>query len=154
MAGTGSDEVRHSKANLSNIPEQATLLSPDKETTSGGSLRAPATILTALLFGLALALAHHFMNVGLNGKPVADVKLSQAWVSRFSTALAFLVKTAFTISISAVFIQRQWLSFHRQSFKIVDIDNVTSILQNPLGFLSRFIWLQTPILALIALMSW
>jgi hypothetical protein len=105
MSDTSTDRVRYTKVNPGNTSEQSTPLSSNEEITSGKSWRAPITILTPLLVGLGLSLAHHCMNVQLNGKPVANIKVSQTWVSRFSTALAFLVKIAFTSSVRAAFIQ-------------------------------------------------
>ena len=123
-------------------------------TSSKVSWRAPIIILASLVLGLGVALAHHFMNARLNGRPVADVALSQSWVSRFGTALPFLVKLAFTTSVGAAFIQHQWLSFHRQSFRVKEIDAVTSVLGNALTFFTTKICARSVSLTLIALVSW
>lgn len=154
MAETSSDSVRYARVNPQNSSEQSIPLYSNEKAKRSKSWRAPATILSSLLMGLGLALAHHFMNVQLDGKALEDVKVSQAWISRFSTALAIMAKTAFTISVGAAFVQRQWLRFRRQSFKIGDVDAVTSAIGNPLGLFSSTIWFHHPILVLIAMVSW
>jgi hypothetical protein len=63
------------------------------------SSAAPLSIIGTLLMGLALSLAHHFMDVTLDGRQVSKVSRSQSWISRFSTALAFLVRIFLTISV-------------------------------------------------------
>lgn len=77
------------------------------------SWRAPTTILTALLTGLVLALAHHFMASYLDNKPIVDISISQAWTSRFGTALGSAVKAALVASVGAAYTQHQWLRLHQ-----------------------------------------
>ncbi|KAF2462933.1 uncharacterized protein BDR25DRAFT_320387 [Lindgomyces ingoldianus] len=152
MAGADPDRMIYTKNNAKNTSKHSR--HSNEKTTSEKSWRAPATILLALLMGLGVALAHHSMNVRLNNKPVAEIKVSQAWISRFSTALAFLTNTCFIVSVGASFTQRQWLRFHQQSFTIAQIDAVTGILGNLLGFFSSRVWFRHPILVLTALASW
>jgi uncharacterized membrane protein len=118
------------------------------------SWRAPVTILIALLVGLGVALAHHFMGTSLNGQPVMKVNISQAWISRFGTALAFVVKLALATSVGAAYTQHQWQRFHEQSFRTSEVDALTSVLANAFSFLSSTVWLRHPVLALMALISW
>lgn len=118
------------------------------------SWRASATILSSLLLGLGIALAHHLMNSHLDQRPTHTVGLSQAWVSRFNTALAFLVKLAFTICVGATFVQRQWYSFHRHSFKVNEVDSITSVLGNALSFFDATVWIRNPLLAFAAAVAW
>lgn len=152
MADVKSDSVKYALVNHENIPEQ--LLRLDGRFRGVKRLRAPAVILSTLLVGLAVALAHHFMNVHLDKKSVENVRVSQAWISRISTGLAFLGKLLFTISVGASFTQRLWLRFHQQNFKISEVDAVTSILGNFPSFFSSLVWFRHPILVLTALTSW
>lgn len=127
---------------------------PQNDTSKTFRWRAPATILISLACGIAFILAHHFMCNSLNRTPVQDVNISQAWVSRFSTAFAFLVKTTLAIAVGAAYTQHQWLTFHRHNLKMADIDALTSILSNVFGFCNTTAWLRHPVLALTALISW
>ena len=111
-------------------------------------------IICMLLIGLGVAIAHHSMNVRLDKMPIDDVAVSQAWISRFSTALAFLAKLSFTTSIGASFVQHQWLRFHQQSFKVEEVDAVTSVLSDLSSLFRSPVWFRHPILALTALASW
>jgi hypothetical protein len=118
------------------------------------SWRAPTFMLVSLTVGLGLALAHHFMCRRLHNRHVADVSMSQAWVFRFSTALAFLVKVAFATSIGTAYVQHQWLRLRQQTFKTDEIDAMTSILGSLFSFLTSAVWLKHPVLLLMALVSW
>jgi hypothetical protein len=121
---------------------------------SAKSWRAPLVILFALLAGLGFAIAHHLLGERLDGRPVADIPVSQAWVSRISTALAFSVKVALAVSVGTAYVQHQWLRFHEQSFKTKDVDALTGVLGNALSFIGSPIWLRHPLLTLMALISW
>jgi hypothetical protein len=127
---------------------------PEPGRSTKVSWRAPITILLALLTGLGFALAHHFMGVSLNNKPVDRVVVSQAWISRFSTALAFLVKLALATSVGAAYTQHQWQRLRQQDFRTSDIDALTSVLANAFSFLSSTVWFKQPVLAVMALVSW
>ena len=122
--------------------------------TKTRSWRAPATIMVSLVLGVGLALAHHLMCDSLSGRPVNEVSISQPWISRFSTAFAFLVKTTLAIAVGTAYTQRQWLSFQRDSFRTADVDALTSVLGNIFSFFSTFVWLRYPLLSLTALVSW
>ncbi|PVH94144.1 hypothetical protein DM02DRAFT_693815 [Periconia macrospinosa] len=149
MVNLKPDNTTHALVDREDMPGNGT-----GRTTSGKSWRAPAIILSTLLIGLGIALAHHFMNVSLDNVSIKDVRVSQAWISRFSTALAFLTKLSFTTSIGASFVQHQWLRFHQQSFKVREVDAVTSVLTDLLSLFSSLVWFRHPILVLTALASW
>lgn len=118
------------------------------------SWRAPATILIALLTGLVLSLAHHFMGSYLHNKPVANLTISQAWTSRFGTALAFAVKIALATSVGVAYTQHQWLRPRQRTFRTEEVDALTSVLSNVFSFMSSTVWLRHPTLAAMALVSW
>lgn len=132
----------------SSVPTSQKAFSP------GESWRAPCTMLAALLAGIVISLAHHFMNSHLHGRAVDDVSLSQSWIARFGTALAFSVKTSFTISVGVAFVQHQWLEFHRQCFRIDEVDALTSVLGNAFIFFTSTVWLRQPVMTMLGLVSW
>lgn len=134
--------------------ELVSILSEQEPSTPRKSWRAPLIICVSLTLGLIIALAHHFMNQYLSGKAMDEVELSQAWVSRFGTALAFLVKMCFTIAVGAAYTQRQWWEMRHENFTIQDVDNLTSVLGNALNFVSSSVWFRVPNLTCIALVSW
>ena len=156
MTSTSSNISSYHRVQPASKPRHAT--EPCEGTESGyptkASWRAPTTILLALFVGLGFAFAHHFMGLSLNGKPVEQVELSQAWVSRFSTALAFLVKLALATSVGAAYTQHQWQRLRQQDFRTSEIDALTSVLANAFSFLSSTVWFKHPVLALMALVSW
>lgn len=156
MASSSSNSATYHMVQPLSKPANATSPCgiPDTGRSTKVSWRAPTTILLALLTGLGFALAHHFMGVSLNNKPVAQVDVSQAWISRFSTALAFLVKLALATSVGAAYTQHQWQRLRQQDFRASEIDALTSVLANAFSFLSSAVWIKQPVLALMALVSW
>lgn len=156
MAEQPSSQVRHSTLpytalSQSKLHEHGAF---DASQGNGRSWRALLMITIAFTAGLGCAISHHFMGVRLHLRPVESISLSQAWISRFSTALAFLVKTALVISIGAAYTQRQWRGFSQQSFKTSDVDALTGVLGNIFNFFSSTIWFRHPVLTIVALVSW
>lgn len=111
-------------------------------------------ILATIMVGLGLAMAHHFMNNYLDGRAVNQVSMSQAWVSRFGTTFAFLVKMFFVITAGEAYIQRQWWKFHRTTFTVKDLDALTTVLGNAFCLFSTTVWFRTPTLAIMAIVVW
>lgn len=118
------------------------------------TLRSPMVTITALFAGLGFALVHHLLAEYLNHKVVADLPVSQAWISRFSTALAFLVKTTLVLSAGTVYVQYQWLRLHQKSFETREIDALTSVLHDIFSFVCSRVWIRQPLLASIAATVW
>lgn len=149
-----NNRTKASKVKIPSTASEVIATAPGNERPTHKSWRAPAIMFATLLAGLGAALGHHFMNVSLNGKQVDQAGLSQGWASRFSTALAFLVQCFFTTSVGTAFVQRQWLNFHREPYKIEEIDSLTGILGNIFDFFTGLVWLRNPILTTIAIVSW
>jgi hypothetical protein len=119
-----------------------------------GKWRAHTIMFLTLFAGAATALGHHFMNVSLNETQVDQAKLSQAWASRFSTSLAFLVQFFFATSVGVAFVQRQWLNFHHNPYKVDEVDSLTGILGNIFDFFGDLVWLRNPMLTMVAIIAW
>lgn len=127
---------------------------PEHNDSANRSWRAPVTIILALVVGLGIALAHHAMGLSLHNRPVDNVGVSQAWIFRFATALAFLVKVAFATGVGNAYVQHQWLRLRQQPFRTNEVDALTSVLGSIFGFISSTVWFKHPILALMALITW
>jgi len=107
-----------------------------------------------LISGVVWAVSHHFFYASYDKHRVDGAGLSQAWVVRIGTGMAFLVKTLLVVSATIAFTQHQWLTSRSKSFKIRQIDTISSILSNPLGFFQTRSWLHLPILSLLAVVTW
>ena len=103
---------------------------------------------------MALAIGHHLFYAQINGARVNETYPSQLWIVRIATGMAFLVKTLFVISAGIAYTQYQWLTTRSQPFKIRQIDALSSILANPLGFCETRAWLHFPALTLLAGITW
>jgi len=110
-------------------------------------------ISVSLAAAIILAVGHHYMGLSLADKPIDDTPISQAWIFRFSAALAFLVKTALTVGVGTAYVQQQFLRFRRTTFILTDVDALTGVLGNAFSFFGTAIWLANPKLTLIALVS-
>lgn len=98
-------------------------------------LRKPtAAMLTLLILGTSLAVAHHLVYRHLSRKLVSDY--SQPWVSRISTSTALAVKSCWSIAIGLALQNVLWYSFRRHFFKISSINKLLDIENNVLGFIS------------------
>lgn len=147
--GTGSGRIAHIP--LRDLSE-TTHLKDGKATVKGR--KAPLVILVALVAGVSIASVHHLINTALDTRPVESIPVTQAWIARFGTALAFLVKMSFCTSIGAAYVQYQWLCLERQEFRTKDIDILTGLLGSPINLIDKTLWLQRTCLAMIALVFW
>lgn len=111
-------------------------------------------MLCTLLLGLGTAIAQHFFYTSLDGTPVSEVSVSQAWVSRISTGLAFLVKVALTLCVGAAFVQHQWHRLHQAPLRVAKLDTLTSALGNLFSFFEGTVLYRNPVLAVMAVVSW
>ena len=114
---------------------------------------APLLMLSSLIFGTAFALGHHLFYRSLNSS-IVESSTQQEWYTRVGTGLAFLVKTVLGIAIGTAFVQQFWLSLKSQHISVKSLDNMSSILNNPLGFVDVKIWSVNLILLLLALAKW
>ena len=153
MQNTDRNAVRYSQVNGSGArfqwPKRPSL-KPRKDR----SWRAPIIMTSTLLAGLIVAIAHHLMNHFINGRPVDNVSLPQAWVTRFATAFAFLVQVLFAITTGTSFVQRQWMTFALRPFEIEEIDSLTGGLGNLFNLFFNSVWLKNPILTIVAIVTW
>jgi hypothetical protein len=90
----------------------------------------------------------------INNRPIAQLPISQSWVTRASNALAFLFKTVLVSAIGIAYSQRLWFSARRQAIRIGSIDAMFQILTNPLMFFNIDIFRKTSILFGLAAVSW
>ena len=111
-------------------------------------------MLLSLLAGVALTVGHHFFYARFDGLQVDNVSMSQTWIIRIGTGFAFVVKTLLVVATSIAFVQQQWLALSHRSFKIRQIDTLTSVLSNALLFCESRIWLRFPLLTLLAGIAW
>lgn len=110
-------------------------------------------MIVALLAGLVLAIAHDLFYQFLNGRPL-NQSLSQTWVTRIGTGVAFLAKTAFVIAVASAYVQRQWMNLRHDSYKMREVDDLTGVLYDIMAFFNVRLWLKMPLLFCIALLAW
>ncbi|KAI1619595.1 hypothetical protein EDD37DRAFT_200320 [Exophiala viscosa] len=114
----------------------------------------PTTAVGLFLLAVGMAFGHHFFLKSLNDKPVSN----QAWVNRYSLAMAFVVKFSVTATISLAYVQRLWFTLHRTE----DADGVTiraidALFNAQESFLSLFVvdlWRSALLTALVAVVVW
>jgi hypothetical protein len=111
-------------------------------------------MLAGLMFGVLAAVGHHLWNSHWDGMVVETASVSQTWIRNFGTAFAFLVKMFLAIITSTAFVQQFWVTLKAKPVAIGQVDSMFSVLGSALEFLKVGIWLNNPILALLAIITW
>jgi hypothetical protein len=107
-----------------------------------------------LVLGVLAAIGHHLWYSHWNGKVVETASWSQTWIKNFGTAFAFLVKMFLAIITSTAFIQQFWITVKSKPVAVGQVDSMFTVLQSALQFLSLKLWLQNPLLASFAIITW
>lgn len=107
----------------------------------------------SLLLGIAFAIGHHFFYRYCDGKE-ADHQLQQQWVTRAGTSFAFVVKLLLAIAAGMAYVQQCWVSLKSRPESIRRVDAMFSVLENALQFLDPGLWLRSPLLAFMAIVTW
>jgi hypothetical protein len=106
------------------------------------------------LSGIAFAIGHHFFYARFHNNRVDHISISQGWIIRIGTGMAFFVQTLFVVSASIACSQQQWLTTRSKPFTVRQIDTLFSVLGNALAFLESRVWLRYPILSFLAAVAW
>ena len=126
---------------------------------------APASMLGALIAGIAFAAGHHLFYRRLNGRTVStgsflgwsSVSEQEANIA-IGTAFAYLVKACIGYAISVAFIQAFWreAGVRRQARGAIlaDLDWIFSALDDMLSLFNFPLWLKYPTLLLTATSAW
>jgi hypothetical protein len=109
---------------------------------------------SSFLGGVAFAVGHHFFYANFNDRVVDEVFLSQTWIVRIGTGLAFVAKSLLVVAAGIAFVQQQWLCLSQKSFKVRQVDTITSVLDNAFSFFESHLWFKNPSLTLLALVAW
>lgn len=104
-----------------------------------------------ILLGLAFAIAHHCFNQSLHHKPVET--FSQTWSRVLGQAAGFGLKSSCTLAIALACQQVLWYTMQRQAIRISTIDDMFTLLSNPLSFTPSAIR-RASVLASLAAISW
>jgi hypothetical protein len=83
-----------------------------------------------------------------------DSLSQQEWLGRVGTALAFLVRTLFSIAAGTACIQRLWWTLRNKAISIKTIDSSLSIVQNPFDLINYRLFSEVPLIVLLAAISW
>ncbi|KLO12660.1 hypothetical protein SCHPADRAFT_405663 [Schizopora paradoxa] len=114
-----------------------------------------------LFVGVLLLLAHHFLYVHLDGKPidaqvfaVSGLSLrNQSVSSILGNAIAYAARTVLSAVIGVAFIQVLWLKLRRSQFSVKELDAVVACKGDPLAFSALPAWYTAFWLAVIALLA-
>ncbi|KAK2745652.1 hypothetical protein FQN57_003548 [Myotisia sp. PD_48] len=119
----------------------------------GVGWQCPASIIGLFLCGIGCTVGHHLFYKRYDNT-LARSENQQVWVFRFGTGLAFLVKLFFGTAIGGAAEQLIWATLRQKSVRILGIDAMFSVLNNPFAFLVRDIWISAKTLTLVAVISW
>lgn len=113
-----------------------------------------AALLGSLAIGLVLAIGHDLFYRSLEGKSINSVGLSQQWVSRIGTGLAFLVKTALVNAIVVAYTQRLWRKLRTRAFEVGKVDDLMAAPTNLLSLLNFGAFAHAPDLLFLGMTIW
>ena len=120
-------------------------------------------MLSALITGALLAIAHHSLYDGLHGKAVPsgrfspDIGLSRQQANiAIGTALAFAFKTCVVIATSAACVQLFWtrVAIEPCGLKLKSINTAYSVTGNFFKLFYFPEWRRFPLLFILALVTW
>jgi len=109
-------------------------------------------MLALLILGVLTAISHHLFYSYLNKRPT-DV-IAQNWAIRIGTAFAYLFKMALVAAISVVYAQGFWFIVCRHAFEIGTLDDLFTLLTNPLRLFNRSLYRRASLLFGLALAAW
>lgn len=150
-----NDELAQNKTNHSGSdPSRGTR--PLEAGKSGHtSQMAFLAMLGFLLLGVLIAISHHLFYSYLNTRATATAVVGQTWAIRIGNSFSYLFKTALVAVISVVYAQSFWFIVRRTAFEIGTLDDLFTLLNNPLGFYNRpSLYGRASLLFALAIVSW
>ena len=114
----------------------------------------PLQLYLYTILALALALGHHFLYLGLDGKIESEHKSSQLAVKQSGNVFAFLVLELCNIVIAESYNQYLWVLLRRDVFRIAAIEKLFTLCSDYLSFLDFQLVKRAKIAVLLALFSW
>lgn len=108
-------------------------------------------MLSFILLAIVFAAAHHGLNASLNTRPISS--FSQTWAHNLGNGLAFGVKTCCTLTIALTCQEVLWYSVQQKSIRVSTLDNMFTLLSNPLSFASGA-WRSASALTVLAATAW
>jgi hypothetical protein len=118
------------------------------------SWKSFAIMFLLLTVGILAATGQHLFYSYVNGERVEDFTISQDWVIRVATAIAFLFQTVLVAAVGSAFTQRFWFAVRRESLAIGSIDAIFRILGDPRKFFNTEFMFKTKLLLLFAVISY
>ncbi|RDW86627.1 uncharacterized protein DSM5745_03269 [Aspergillus mulundensis] len=115
--------------------------------------QCPAMMVGSAVCGALVALGHHIYYNTLDTTRVTSVE-QQTWAVRIGTGLAFISRAFLVAAVGAAAAQETWATLRKKSIRLYGINNMFSILNNPMAFLSLDIWLYAKTLTVLAIVSW
>jgi hypothetical protein len=148
-------ESPRTRINMSHRPEDEVQDSPLRTSHRRRVIhwRVPAVMLGSLLTGIAGAVSHHFFYSHYDNRPVRD-GTEQKCLSNGGTAFAFLVKMFLAIATSSAYVQQFWLSLKEKPYRLDRVDRLYSVLKDVTVFCDLGLWLRSPVLTTLAVVTW
>jgi hypothetical protein len=127
--------------------------------THGIHWTTSATILTAWVSGILLAVGHHLFYNSLDGKSVAagyllDGLSRQQLSFALGTMFAFIVNSLLALALSTSYLQIVWKTIKQRETPLPTIDTIFSGTVTIFSLRRLDIWWRYPLLSLLALAFW
>lgn len=115
--------------------------------------KKPTYMVLFAVFGLALAVTHHFYYLSLHGKQ-ARTNFQKQFAVTLGNLIAFAVVSSFLAATCAAYPQYLWMSVRKKAFTLRTLDKMFALTSDPMGFIGVEMYRHAPVVALIALLYW
>ncbi|ETI24513.1 hypothetical protein G647_03882 [Cladophialophora carrionii CBS 160.54] len=116
--------------------------------------RTPIIMVTAFPSAILFAVAHHILNLKLDGREVTELAVDQQWISRAGNALAYVVKVLLLLATGTAYFQRVWHHARGKPTKLSQFDSLFGVQDSIFEFRHVKFWLRRPVLLLVAMVLW
>ena len=116
--------------------------------------RAPVVMFSSFAGAVLFAIAHHVLNLKLDGKEITELAVSQQWISRAGNALAYIVKMLLVLATGTAYFQRVWHHARGKPTKLSQFDSLFGVQDSILEFRHVTFWLRRPVLLLLIIILW
>jgi hypothetical protein len=116
--------------------------------------RSPTSMFTSFFLAMIFAVAHHVLNIELDGRPVSDISVDQTWIFRAGNTLAYIVKVLLVLAVGNAYVQRIWYHARGKPTKLKNFDTLFGVPDNAFELRRLAFWFQKPVLLIVVLILW
>ncbi|KAH8704498.1 hypothetical protein GQ44DRAFT_764111 [Phaeosphaeriaceae sp. PMI808] len=149
-SNTASSQLRDSRFESKNTYSQCTNESTRSSPGKWWKQWQTVQLFLCCVLGVGVGVGHHFYYSYLDGRAAQN----QSWIIRSGTAIAFLAKLLFSISVGVAFPQRVWQTLRSKPLTIGAVDALFALRGEASSFFNREMIAHAKIASIIAISFW